>query len=382
MTMTRAEHFASVAAKIERERIPAREAVHRLLKSTPEARWSQLAEHPELQTCGALEHLGNVFTDEYSRNPKRALAIAELAVSLAEGIRSSAYPPVILAQLKGIAWKDLGKVLSALNRNVESADALLRAESIVAERVALRLDLAVIRYNLAITYQELERFTESLQLLIECKEVFRQHGNTRFHVFCGFAEGVLLQRLRRYREARETYLLLFASTPNIEKESRAALHHAIGFCSIELGDFDDAEANLTQAINLHRELGHSIEALKAEAGLGRLYIRKGDADLAIHHLTPIRRAFLGASLPEEAGLCALEIIEGMLLQGNASQAESLARLVVREFAAAGLNARAITALGYLSEAIRTQNATVKLVTHVREYILSLRQGPEREFAPY
>jgi tetratricopeptide (TPR) repeat protein len=282
-------------------------------------------------------------------------------------------------QLRAYAWKDLGKAYLSLSRFAEAITALKRAESYLVGAGTLAHDLAIVRFNLAVVYQETERYTDSLELLADCKTVFREHGDTRLLLFCGIAEGVLLQRLRRYREAREIYLLLLASAKPIEPESLAALHKAIGLCSIELADYPEAESNLHTSIQLYRELGQPIEELKAQAGLGRLYVRRGTAREAVLHLRPIRRAFLSNAMPEEAGICALEIIEGLITLGKAAEAESLARLVVREFTSAGLNTRAVTALGYLTEALATRRATVDLVGNVREYILSLRTEPEREF---
>jgi hypothetical protein len=60
--------------------------------------------------------------------------------------------------------------------------------------------------------QEVERYDESRSLLVESKQVFRDHEDIRNAILCGLAEGVLLQRLRRFREARETDLLLLASS--------------------------------------------------------------------------------------------------------------------------------------------------------------------------
>jgi hypothetical protein len=53
-------------------------------------------------------------------------------------------------------------------------------------------------------------------------------------------------------------------------------------------------------------------------------------------------------MSEEAGIAGLEIVEALLRLRRTSEAETLARKLVQEFAAAHLNARAITALGYLS----------------------------------
>ena len=194
-----------------------------------------------------------------------------------------------------------------------------------------------------------------------------------------FAEGVLLQRLKRFREAREIYLLLLASTRDLSTETLAAIHHAIGFCSVDLRDFDSAEANMLHASSLYRQAGQPIQILKVEIGRGRLLIARGEVESAVTHLRPIRRELLRNGLHEEAGLCGLEIAEAFLLLNRSSEAETLARKIIGEFTIASLNTRAITALGYLAEAIAARSAVPILVSDVREYILSLRTKPEREF---
>jgi hypothetical protein len=62
------------------------------------------------------------------------------------------------------------------------------------------------------------------------------------------------------------------------------------------------------------------------------------------------------------------------------EAERLARTIVGEFTVAGLNSRAITAVGYLSEAIAAKKASTQLVSDIREYVISLRTSPQRDFA--
>jgi tetratricopeptide (TPR) repeat protein len=372
--------YHAIARRIHQERVLARETVERLLRSTPRDQWSALAGRPDLQTAGALECLGNTFAATLTRDPREAMLIAELAVAAAEEIAPDAYPRPIVPQLHALAWKDLGKALRFLGRNREALDAFATAEQRLEQFVVLGHDRAIVRFNLAMSLQELDRFEESRLLLAECKQVFDEHGDARNTILCAFAEGVLLQRQRRHREAREVYLLLFASTKDIDTETRAALHRAIGLCSIELADFRDAELNLTQAIALNRTLGQPLEVLKGQRCLGFLFIRRGDMEHGVHFLRPVRRGFLSKGLAEEAGLCGLDIVEGFLLIGRTSTAETLARRIVGEFTAADLNTRAIAALGYLTEALTTSRASGALVTEVREYIISLRTSPEREFA--
>lgn len=375
--------FSVIARQIQQERERAATTVDPLLSSTSREQLSRLSEHAELRTFGALERLGNLVVDRLHDDPPYGLLLAELAVAIAEQIEEPSYPAVLIRQIRGYAWKDLGNALRVMARYGESLEVLRRAERYLEDHVALTHDLAQVRFGLATTLQEMQRYEESLALYAECREVFRRHSDVRRVVLSSFAEGVLFQRLRNYRQARETYLLLLASHKEIDKETVAALHHAIGSCCVELGDYPEAEANLLRAIPIYRELGMAVQIQQVEMMRGRLLLRQGDYELAVSHLRPVRRQFLRLSLIEEAGLCGLEIVEALLMMGSAGRvmmAESLARRIVEEFTNASLAARAITALGYLSEAIAARRATAELAKEVREFVLSLRTAPEREFA--
>jgi tetratricopeptide (TPR) repeat protein len=370
--------FNAIAAGLRIERDAASKTVERLLRDTPRESWPSLAEHPELRTAGALERLATLLATHIDRDARYALSVAKLAATVAEQLPDNSYPSVVIAQLRAHALKDLGNVLRTLARHDEAIEALAHAENLLRPFAILAHDLALVRLHLASTYQEVHRFTEAFALIRESKQVFSDHGDSRMVLIAGITEGALLQRLAKYREARETYLLLLVSGP--DPETAAALRNNIGLCSIELGDFAEAESNLAESARLYmNELGLPVHALRAQAGYGRLLMRMGNVERAITHLKPIRRAFLGQGLSEEAGICALEIIEGFLTRNKPEDAERLARMVIQEFTRAKLNKRAIIALGYLSRAIAAKKATVPLVQNVRDYILSLRTNPEREF---
>jgi len=375
---TRGEEFARIADLLQREREAAAIEVEPLLAAT--ADWADLHLHPALDHSGALERLGKLVARTLNSDPQYALRVARLAVAVAEALPDDAYRPVTMAQLRGDAWKDAGNALRVLGRYDEAFHALTAAEA-EFEKFAgvLAHDRANARFILAIALQETDRHNESLALLADCKTVFRGHGDMDALVRCGLAEAVLLQRLHRSREAREACLLLLAGNANLSKENRAALHHTVGFCSVDLADFVEAEENLQQAINLYREIGQPLHALTGEAVRGRLFLRRGDPALAVTHLRHVRREFIRSSLAEEAGICGLEIVEGLLVLGRAAEAENLARKIVHEFTSAKLNTRAITALSYLTEAIVAKRASATMAHDVREYIVSLRTSPEREF---
>ena len=377
---TRAEEFAETARRLQRERAAAAGVVESLLRETPPEDWPALSERVDLQTCGALEKLGNFVAQILGRDPRHARAVAELAVSIAEAIPEQAYPAPILAQLRAHAWKDLAKALLYLGKFSDALQATDEAERRVAPFGALAHDHAIVGLVRAATLQEIDRYDEAFAVLAECRKVFRDHGDERRLILTGISEGVLLHRLRRYREAREAYLLLLASMhESMDKDSAACLHNVIGHCSVDLGDFDAADAYLTRAVALFNDLGQTLQAAKAELGRGRMFVRSGHVERGIAHLRPIRAQFLRGGLVEEAGLCGLEIVEGLLLRCDPAEAATLAREIIGEFTTASLSKRAISALGYLEEAIAARWASTTTVAHVREYIVSLRTSPEREF---
>jgi len=370
--------YEAFAYQLARERSEAVGIVARLLRETPRKDIPTLAEHPELQTFGAHERLISTASAELTRDPQYALLLAQLAVSLSERLPIDGHHDVTRTQARAYAWKEVGKTLSFLGRQEEALEAFETARAEIEDNGLLAHARAIIRLNLSITYQEMGRYDEAGPILAECKEVFRHHGDTRMFILAGLYEGHLLQRLRLYRQAREVYLLLLTSNPGIDPDHLAALHNAIGFCSIELGDYDDAEHHLTTTVNIHKQLRQPLDSARAEQGLGRLLMRRGLHHDGVAHLRPVRHQFLKHSLAEEAGLCGLDMVEGMLLAGEPAKAETLARTITNEFLAAGLSSRAVTALGYLSEAISTRQASAETAAEVREYVLSLRTTPERE----
>lgn len=377
----RVAEFGDLGRQMQRERDAAANLVERLLRDTPRERWHELAGSEELRTWGALDKLAKFTAQALGRDPWQALDAAQLAVSVAESLPAESYPPVVIAQLCAHALKDLARALQYLGRFDDALSALDKAEAYVEPHATLKHDFAIVRVVRATTLQEIDRYDEAFAILASCKEVFRNHRDSRRLFICGVAEGVLLHRMRRYREAREAYLLLLPATADSgDRDAAACLYNVIGHCSVDLGDFEAAERYLSRAIEMFHALGQPLQAAKAELGRGRMFVRRGDVDRGIAHLRPIRADFLRHSLIEEAGLCGLEIVEALLLSGSAAEAEVLARQIIAEFTSASLNKRAITALGYLSEAIASRKASTELVTRVREYIGSLRTSPEREFA--
>jgi tetratricopeptide (TPR) repeat protein len=372
----RLREFAGMARKLQQERETAAEVVATLLRETPPAEWPSL---PELRTVGAVEELAREVEARLDREPREALAIAELATTVVDALNAEEYPAVVLTQTRALAWKDVAQALRYLARNDEALVAADRAALMLTSHGTLAHDLAIVQFVRAMVLQEIDRYDESLQLLNECRRVFLGHGDARRVLLCGIAEGMLLHRLKRFGEARQCYVGLLEIAHELHPDSLAIIHINNGYACIELSDFAAAEHHLSQAITMFRELEQPLHVAMAELARGRVMVRRGAIDLGIAHLRRVRAEFMVHGLVEEAGIAGLDIVEAFLGAGRAAEAELLAREIIHEFTAARLNTRAISALGYLHEALEARTASTATVVYVRDYIDSLRTRPEREF---
>jgi len=315
------------------------------------------------------------------RVPLESLAIATLATMIADALPQTFYPIVVLAQIRAQAWKDRGLALCYLARYADALAALDRAEEVLKPFGTLAHDRAIVHYARAITLQEANRFDESISVLSACKQVFEDHGDTRRQLLCGIAEAELLHRMGSYGEALNLYVGLLQQARELnDRGLLASIHNNMGYTSIELADYATAKFHLDHAIEILTALGQPLHVARAQLARGRMLVRKGDVEAGIAQLHSVRELFLKQNLVEEAGLCGLDIVEAYIARDASSiEAEAFARQIVREFTAAQLNTRAITALGYLSEAIAARKASAATVANVRRFIRTLRRQPDVEF---
>jgi tetratricopeptide (TPR) repeat protein len=374
--------LAETARRLQNERNGAAEAVAALLDSTPREEWPRLAEHPTLRTSGALEQLAARLRSSCERDPIEALDISSLATTIAETLPPDSYPAVTLAQLRAHAWKDRAHTLRYLGRYDESLDAIAMAERSLEPFAATSFDKAVVALVKATTLQHVDRFEESQQLLTQCREVFRDHGDFRRYLYCGIAEVLQLYRQHHHSEARELGTALLSKAADVsDLESAGRLHNIVGYADLQLGNLRDANKHLANATAIFTDLGRPIEATRCQRGFGSLLLTKGHVKEGMRVLEDARRELVSHTLVEEAGLCGLTMAAAMLESRDSTTARILVRTIIDEFNVAGLNLRAVEAMEHLVATIETGTASPASVHHVQEYVDGLRRNPSGEFMP-
>jgi tetratricopeptide (TPR) repeat protein len=371
----RVAEFAETARRLQRERAQSEDLVANALRDTPRAAWGRLREMHELHTSGALERLGREVEKRLDIDPRDALAIAELATSIADELVPDSYPAIMLAQLRAHAWKDCARAHSYLARYDDGLRALDRAEEQLQKFGTLAHDRAVVLFCRTTLLQHLRRFKEAREILDECRAVFRAHGDMQTYVKCTLAAGNLLVRMGDYRAARELLGPLVDNDSMLGSQARIGL----GWCAVNLNEPTVALEHFEEAARGLRRYGRELEAIRAGYGAGSAMLHLHRYADAITMLRSTREIFLARGLVEEGGLSGLGIVEAQLVLGQITAARQLAASLVHEFTNAQLNRRAVAALAYLNDAIAASSATPKIVRDIHAYVRILQTDPNREF---
>jgi tetratricopeptide (TPR) repeat protein len=351
----------------------------RLLAETPFSEWPGLAAREELQNAEALQELSRQVGARSDSVPLESLAIAGLAAAIADSLSRQGREQVV-AELRAQAWKDLGVVYRCLARFSDSLAAIDTADAILQPFGRLKHQSAILQLARAGTLDEAGHHDAAMSLVHAARSAFGQAGDTRRLFLCGILEGAILQHSGHHRDAVLLYeSLLEDPRGRNDPDLEATLHNNAGHALVELGEFAAAGEHLGEAAALFNRLGRPLKVAMTQLARARMLVRQGNIEEGLAQLHSARGQFLSRNLVEEAGLCGLDIVEAHLSRGAAIEAEAFARQIVREFTAAQLNTRAITALQYLSEAVAMRNASVATVGNVREFIHSLRQKPDAEF---
>ncbi len=367
-----AREFAATAAQLERERDGCAKTVEHHLSDTPVNEWPRLAESPALRNNAALEQMSEEVRKRIERRPVEALAIANVATSIAESLSANTYPPMVMAQIRSTALRDRANALRFLGRLDEAYDSIETAETRLSEFPGAVHDRAIVWLVKAMILAQMNLFKDAEPLITSASAVFAEVNDSPRFLQAGLVHGNLLGRQERYEDAQRSFRELLDIAINTgDVETQARLHNNLGYCSTYLEDYAGANVHFSQSIAKFTDLGFLAEVARTERGAGLVLIGKGQTDLGLRRLHDARHAFASLHMQEEAGLCALRLVETLIDCGDADQARALAALAVDDLTAAGLDGRAIEAADSLRASLEADGATAETVRTVHAFVQSL-----------
>lgn len=374
----RRDEFLETVVRVGAERAAARPVVEELRTKSVTVWERELPQ--DWRTAGFAQELVRAADEVLEDDPRQSLVFAQLALTVTTSIPRNAYPAPLHAQIEGSAWRQIGTA----HRYRSAYDAALRAydaaECCFRSEDSLAHDVAINDYARAIVLSDMGRQAEARKILESVLPIFREFGDHRRVVKAMTVTGVIEQREGRFREAHAAFESALREVADDDLQTRATLDLNLGYTKAELGRTNEAVLLLHQALALFTELKMTGEATRTEWVLARILLGRGEFERSIPMLDRVRDDFRRRSMPEEAGLAGLDLVEAMIATGRPATAREITERVLAEFREANLNARAVTALAYLRDLPENARSD-RAVRHVRAYIEKLRDEPALAFLP-
>lgn len=354
------------------------------LLAGPRETWAAtLAAHPEYRTPGTVRRLIAATDKALDTMPADAVEITGLAVSIAEGLDASAHRATTVATLRGQAWRERAYALFYTGQFAEAEKAVNVAERCFEACVVDEYELARVGIVRAVVEKGLERLPAGIAAASASASAFGRFADHQRLVSAKIAEIHLLLARNEFEAGRDELLRLEAAVRlSDDAQTHALLLGNLGYCARKLGRIEEAMQYQDQAAILHECLGNVTESTRIRWNVASLLAAEGRIQEALVRLDQVKREYERIGMVGVVPVVALEIAELLLTQERFAEVEELCKAAIECFERSGVahTARAVTALGFMAEAVRGRTATPQIVRSVREYVRRLPEEPTLLFA--
>lgn len=371
------------ATSMVREDEEAESYVAALLEGPRETWMPRLKAHPEWRTAGVVRKLVADAFSALTKMPLDGVEMTSLAIEIADHLVDDRYPADTVARVRGHAWREHAYGLFYIGEFKQSLAACDRADAELSRCTVDEYDRARVAVVRALSLRPLDEIASARTETVYAERMFQLFGDTSRVVKAALAAVHMDFKVHDYDAALGRLLALSSEYwDRLDDENRYVLAGNLGFCCCELGRFEDAIGYYDRARTC-LAANSTAEATRLQWQIATLLARCGRLDDAAQELSVLRSEFDRLQMTAESMLVSLELAEVLLIEDRAAAAEALCRELCSRIDNAGLSAtsRAMTALGFLQEALSLRKATPKLVRHVRNYVERLPEEPNLLFAP-
>lgn len=369
-----------LAGRLQDEDAMARSLCAAVLAAPP-AWWAQhIRNRVGTQTAGVIRELFAQMRLTVEKSPATALQITTLAVELAEALDTNAYPHPVPAILQAQALRTHAAVLSFIGNHRQAIEHADEARALFERIPCMAFELARTALVKAASLQLVDRGEEALALLREAADTFHGHHEYEWHANARMTEGAVLYNLGTIKSALETWRSI-AADPALGELAAVRVRHNIALCLVDLGEPAAAAASARRCIDDFERLDHLTERTRSRMVLGMALLATGDAEQAIAVLRRTCREYVDFELAVDAAYASLQLVQALLVTNRLQEVPAICREVIALCTKAGMQARAVTALSFLHEALVMGKATPVLVREVQSVVRKHCPQQLRVFAP-
>ncbi len=329
-------------------------------------RWKLIRDHPELMRIEVVSDLAASVPRLVRSDRKRALNVAELAVTIASTLGSA----------EGVAQslRAKGNALHGQGRNKGAVEHHQRALEIfrsvgTPDQIARTLSTSI--QPLILQGQH----DQALAFAREAREIFSRSGDQWRLARLELNLGNIFDRRDRFKEAlacyESAYRYLSVHSADDPEAVAAALHNIAVSC-IRLNDFRKALASYEQARSFAAEHAMHVLVAQADYNIAWLHYLRGDYSRAISMLREARETCRSSGDQYHVGLCGLDLSEIYLELNLSQEAEGTARQASTTFQRLGMQYERGKAVANTAIALGQQGKTdhaIKLFLQARRILL-------------
>lgn len=375
--------FGPIDAALARSRAEAPRLWQELSPLDPEQRLARLHADRRYTSWGLCELLCRESRRITSENAGEALALAELAVHVADAVaEGEPYEERWVYQLRALAWVHLGNarrvggILPSAEEAFVSGDSWWAAGTTDIEDA---LGYEPILWDLKASLRtDQRRLPEALKLLDQVVETYL-YGAPEFRD-SHLAGRALVQKAHALIEMAEPDQAVAAlrkaeALVNPERDPRLLLcirHNLVDNLS-KSSRYAEADALLPAVRSLTESCGSRLDRLRLSWVEGRIAAGLGDWGRARRLLGEVRSTLLADGIASDAALVNLDLAIVALQEGKTDEVKTLAAEMVSVFQAQNVSREVLASLLVFQHAAELETATVELA---REVAASLARGRE------
>lgn len=344
-------------------------------------RTAALRESPQLQTAGGAQKLLELAHERVENDALFSLTLAVAATSIVAELDRESYPPQLLSELSGSAFREQAVALRYLGRYAEGLDRIDRAEEHFRQGASNPGDLARTAYQKACLFLHAERIDEALPLMRESAKAFLDLGDTKHYLQTVVLDGAARFRSGDVRGAVEFWLSIEEPMRRENPDGLHAFLCNIAHGLVALGDLDSAGRYFAEALEIEHSLGLDGQLARVQWGAARMLVASGRWEEAIARFEKTASELLRLEMPSAAATVRLEAADLLLAMNRPAQANAMCRDLVSEFTRAGMTSSAIAAVAFLDEASKQGKLNAERIRHVRRFLERLPRSPGLLFAP-
>ena len=362
----------------EREQAPALRA--ELAALPEEERLQAAASEPRFQVWALVESLLDDSRDSGSQQPADAVALAQLAATVADHLDQGRYSAAAAHDLRARAWGQLGNALRIRTHMWDAQKALdiarehlERGSGDPAERCRLLVLQAAL-------YGDLKRFDEAFALLDRVISLAERSGEDHLRGSALIRKARLAQR----RDDPETAVELLREgvaliDPDQDPRQVLVAGHNLVHLLVDTGRYREALGRLDETRALHLQLGGRLDFVRFRWLEAKVYDGLGWLQRAARLYAEVRRSFIEEGLAYDVALVSLDLAAVYSQERKTAVVRRLAEEVLPIFSSQMAHQEAIAALLFFRDAARNETATVSLIQEVADYLRRSRANPGLPF---